>query len=114
MRRHSACITRRGASWPRAFRWKRSGQRTALWRRCETGLKESSMLKSTPDRYGVIPITIHWLTAILILALLGSGFQAGNALDSSAKAAFLRFHIPTAITIRSEERRVGRERVSWC
>jgi len=57
------------------------------------------MLKSTPDRYGVIPITIHWLTAILILALLGSGFQAGNALDSSAKAAFLRFHIPAAITI---------------
>lgn len=57
------------------------------------------MLKSSPDRYGAVPVTIHWLTAILILALLGSGFQAGNAMDSAAKAAFLRFHIPMAIVI---------------
>jgi cytochrome b561 len=57
------------------------------------------MLKSRPDGYGTIAVTLHWLTAILILALLGSGFQAGNTLDPTAKAAFLRFHIPVAITV---------------
>jgi len=57
------------------------------------------MLKSRPEHYGAVPVTIHWLTAILILALLGSGFQAGSAIDSATKAAFLRFHIPVAIII---------------
>jgi cytochrome b561 len=57
------------------------------------------MMKSSPDRYGATPVTTHWLTAILILLALGSGFQAGNALDAGAKAAFLRFHIPAAIVI---------------
>lgn len=55
------------------------------------------MLKSSPDRYGAIPITIHWLTAILIVLALGSGFQAGNAIDPAIKAGFLRIHIPAAI-----------------
>ncbi|MBB4005528.1 cytochrome b [Aurantimonas endophytica] len=55
------------------------------------------MLKSSPDRYGAIPITIHWLTAILILLALGSGFQAGNATEPAVKVGFLRIHIPAAI-----------------
>ncbi|MFN3625605.1 MAG: cytochrome b [Hyphomicrobium sp.] len=57
------------------------------------------MLKSRPDGYGTVAVSIHWLSAVLILALLGSGFQAANAMDSATKAAFLRFHIPTAIMI---------------
>jgi cytochrome b561 len=57
------------------------------------------MLKSRPDRYGAVAVSIHWLSAILILALLGSGFQAANAMDSAAKAVFLRVHIPVAITV---------------
>lgn len=57
------------------------------------------MLKSRPDRYGTVAVSIHWLSAILILALLGSGFKAANAVDSATKAAFLRFHIPVAITV---------------
>lgn len=40
------------------------------------------MPKSSPDRYEAIPITIHWLTAIIILLALGSGIQADNALDA--------------------------------
>lgn len=55
------------------------------------------MLKSTSDRYGAIPVSIHWLTAILILFALGSGFQAGSALDPQTKAALLRMHIPAAV-----------------
>jgi len=35
----------------------------------------------------------------LILALLGSGFQAANATDTTIKAGFLRFHIPVAIIV---------------
>lgn len=57
------------------------------------------MLKSTTDRYGPVPVTVHWLNAILIIGLLGSGFQAGSATDVAAKAAFLRFHIPVAIVV---------------
>ena len=57
------------------------------------------MLKSRPDRYGAIAVSIHWLNAILILALLGSGFRAANSLDAAAKAEFLRFHIPVAIIV---------------
>lgn len=31
-------------------------------------------LKSNPERCGAIAVSIHWLNAVLILALLGSGF----------------------------------------
>ena len=54
------------------------------------------MLKSKPDRYGVIAVSNHRLTVILILALLDSGFRAANAIDAIAKAGALRFHIPMA------------------
>ncbi|HEX8049510.1 cytochrome b [Rhizobium sp.] len=56
-------------------------------------------MKSTPDRYGTVAISIHWISAILILALLGSGFRAANAMDAVTKAGFLRFHIPVAIIV---------------
>src|SRR5690606_28206959 len=73
--------------------------RTASWLRCARNSKERIMLKSRPDRYGAVAVSIHWISAILILALLGSGFQAANAPDSIAKGAFLRAHIPMAIAI---------------
>ncbi len=57
------------------------------------------MLKSRPDRYGAIAVSIHWLSAVLILALLGSGFRAANAEDAATKAGLLRFHIPVAIIV---------------
>lgn len=57
------------------------------------------MLKSSPDHYGTVAITIHWLTAILIIVLLASGFNAADSAESAAKAQFLRVHIPTAIVV---------------
>jgi cytochrome b561 len=57
------------------------------------------MLMSNRDQYGTVAISIHWLSAILILALLGSGFLADNATDPAAKAAFLRFHLPAGIVL---------------
>lgn len=57
------------------------------------------MLKSTPDRYGSVAVTIHWLTAILIVVLLSTGFNAADSADSATKAQFLRVHIPVAIIV---------------
>ncbi|WP_324695157.1 cytochrome b [Novosphingobium sp. RL4] len=57
------------------------------------------MLKSNPSRYGAVPVTIHWLTAILILMAVITGFRAGGSMDPATKAALLRVHIPAAIVI---------------
>ena len=56
-------------------------------------------LKSAPDRYGAVAVTIHWVSVVLILILIGSGFRAAGAVDPAAKAAFLRLHIPIAIAV---------------
>jgi len=56
-------------------------------------------LKSTNTNYGTVAVTIHWLSAVLILLLLGSGFRAGEMLDPTAKANMLQFHVPMGITI---------------
>ncbi|MGY6710099.1 MAG: cytochrome b [Rhizobiaceae bacterium] len=57
------------------------------------------MLKSTPSHYGAVPVTIHWLTALLILMAIITGFRAAGSIDPAAKAALLRVHIPAAIII---------------
>jgi cytochrome b561 len=49
-------------------------------------------LKSAQDRYGKVAISIHWIAAALIVALLVTGFRVSGAADPTAKAAFLRFH----------------------
>lgn len=51
-------------------------------------------LKSTPSTYGNVAVSIHWLTVILIIALLASGFRAAGTIDPAAKAALLRIHAP--------------------
>ncbi|MCG9694729.1 cytochrome b/b6 domain-containing protein [Vibrio sp. Isolate22] len=56
-------------------------------------------IKSTSDRYGSVAIVIHWLSALLILALLVSGFRISNMEDVLAKASLLRFHVPLGIGI---------------
>lgn len=55
--------------------------------------------KSSNDQYGSVAITIHWLSALLVVALLVSGFRAGGMEDTVAKAEFLRVHIPLGITV---------------
>ncbi|WP_415400976.1 cytochrome b [Tateyamaria sp. SN3-11] len=56
-------------------------------------------MKSTATRYGTVAVTIHWLSAIFILALIGSGFRAGSLVDSAAKASILTLHVPLGIII---------------
>ncbi|MHA3914180.1 cytochrome b [Halovulum sp. GXIMD14793] len=56
-------------------------------------------MKSTDKRYGTVAIAIHWITALLIVILLGSGFRIGMLDDSAAKATLLRVHVPLGILI---------------
>ena len=56
-------------------------------------------LKSTSDHYGTVAVSIHWLSAILILVLIGSGFRAASTVDPAAKGAILRVHVPIALGV---------------
>lgn len=50
--------------------------------------------KSTASKYGNVAVTIHWLSAVLIVALLGLGFRAATTTDPDAKAQLLSIHAP--------------------
>ncbi len=56
-------------------------------------------LKSTQVQYGAIAVTIHWLTAVLVIAALGSGFRAVNSPDVTVKAQLLSMHVPLAMGV---------------
>jgi len=51
-------------------------------------------LKSSNARYGSVAITIHWLTAVIILALFATGLLAAGQADPEAQLALVRFHVP--------------------
>ena len=55
--------------------------------------------KSSSSKYGTVAVSIHWLTALLILLLLVTGYLAQDAGDSAAKAFFLRFHLPAGMLV---------------
>lgn len=57
------------------------------------------MPKSRPDRYGGVAVSLHWLSAAAILALLVTGFRAAGSGDPAAEAALLRLHVPLGITV---------------
>lgn len=56
-------------------------------------------MRSTTARYGAVAIMIHWLTAILILVMLGTGFRAADSVDPATKIAILRIHASIGITV---------------
>jgi cytochrome b561 len=56
-------------------------------------------LKSTSDQYGTVAVSIHWVSAVLVPILIGSGFRAANTVDPAAKAAILRVHVSIAIGV---------------
>ncbi len=56
-------------------------------------------LKSSPDHYGTTAVSIHWISVVLILILIGSGFRAANTVDLAAKAAILRLDAPIAVAV---------------
>lgn len=56
-------------------------------------------VKSTSHSYGSVAIAIHWLSAILIVILLASGFRAAGMSDTGAKADTLMVHAPAGIAL---------------
>ncbi len=56
-------------------------------------------LKGTVDRYGSMAVSLHWLSAILVLVLIVLGFRAAATVDPAAKAALLRLHLPIGIAV---------------
>ncbi len=55
--------------------------------------------KSSPTHYGTVAVTIHWLSALFIVMLIGSGFRATDTEGSVAKAGILQLHVPLGVTI---------------
>ncbi len=55
--------------------------------------------KSTSTRYGSVAITIHWLSALLILALLATGLLAAGQADPMAKLALVQLHVPLGLGV---------------
>ncbi len=56
-------------------------------------------MKSTSMSYGTVAISIHWLSAIVIVVLLASGFRAADIADAAAKADTLRVHASAGILL---------------
>ncbi|WP_404405513.1 cytochrome b [Pelagibacterium halotolerans] len=48
--------------------------------------------RSTANRYGTVAITIHWVTAVAVLGILISGFQAAGIENEANKRALLAIH----------------------
>lgn len=56
-------------------------------------------MKCKNSNYGSVAVTIHWLSALLIVALIVSGFRAANTIDPGAKVQILSLHAPLGIAI---------------
>lgn len=55
--------------------------------------------KSGRDRYGRVAASIHWVTALAVFGLLGSGLYMEDLDDPAAKIAILRVHAGMGITV---------------
>lgn len=55
--------------------------------------------KSTSTRYGSVAITIHWLTALMIVGLFATGLLAAAQADPAAKLILLRAHVPLGVGV---------------
>lgn len=52
------------------------------------------ILKGSSDRYGLVAVTLHWVSAAAIVGLVAIGFAAANSADAARTAALLRIHVP--------------------
>lgn len=55
--------------------------------------------KSTSQKYGALPIALHWISALAILIMLASGLAAVNTPDAAAKLGILRVHFTTGVCV---------------
>ena len=55
--------------------------------------------RSSPKRYGTVPIALHWLSALAILVMLGSGLAVANVPDEAARIGILTVHLSVGIVV---------------
>jgi cytochrome b561 len=55
-------------------------------------------VKGNSARYGSVAIALHWISAVAIIIMLGTGFAAALAAEPQ-KAAILRIHVPLGVTV---------------
>ena len=53
-------------------------------------------LRSSTTRYGSVAIAIHWLSAVAIVFMLGSGLAMGSMADPTP---LLRVHVVTGVVV---------------
>lgn len=56
-------------------------------------------LKSDDHRYGAVAVAMHWLTALAVLGLLGSGLVMADIDDAVAKAALVKTHAAAGVFV---------------
>lgn len=56
-------------------------------------------MKSSSSSYGSMAVLIHWISALLILVLFGSGFRSGYSESEAIKTFALQIHVPVAILV---------------
>jgi len=56
-------------------------------------------IKSTRTRYGTVAVMIHWISALMIITMLVTGFLAANTLDPGTRALLLTLHAPVGIAV---------------
>lgn len=62
--------------------------------------KDSVMtLKGNTGRYGILAVTLHWVSAVAIFGMLAVGFAAADTADAGRTAALLRVHIPLGLLV---------------
>ena len=57
------------------------------------------VLKGAPDRYGLVAIALHWLSALIIIVLLVVGVAAANVTDPAVSTRLLRIHAPLGVLV---------------
>ncbi len=56
-------------------------------------------IKSTDKKYGTVAVTIHWLSLLLVAALMVSGNRMTDTVDMNDKISILQLHAPIGISI---------------
>lgn len=51
------------------------------------------------DQYSAMAVLLHWITALLIIGLLATGFKADSAPDAATRIVLLKRHLPLAVAV---------------
>ena len=55
--------------------------------------------QSSATRYGAVAISIHWVSAAAVAALLATGLIAADATDPALRTALVQLHLPLGVIV---------------